>query len=283
MSGPKRVLAAFAMVVAAGTAATAGYSMTAGLSRSALGALGGAEIVAMAVLVLPWFTVYAWRAARRFAPGEAAATAWNALAAASVLLLLGQIAAYLPPALDLGGLEAPLVVAGQLLPAAFRVVLCWALWRVRRAYCETGIDFHLTPADYVASAAVTAAAAFLLTRTDVLFAYWTANADFAETARPAMLTAQVVNFLLYPAVFYSSLAMSRYAMQMGGGLVARAWCCVALYGLLQTLHAFAIAALLPRYGPLVAVTFDNFIVLGAFVALAFGPIYQVEATEVDRA
>jgi hypothetical protein len=57
---------------------------------------------------------------------------------------------------------------------------------------------------------------------------------------------------------------------------------VALYGLLQTLHAFTIAMLLPTYGPLAAIAFDNFIILCAFAALAFGPIYQVEAAEVSR-
>ena len=76
--------------------------------------------------------------------------AWRSLAVGSVLLALGQLAAYLPAVLDLGGGEAAVLVAGQALPAAFRVVLCWALWRVRRAYLETGLHFHLKPVDYAA-------------------------------------------------------------------------------------------------------------------------------------
>jgi hypothetical protein len=282
VSVPKRVLAALVVIVAAHMVGAAVYSVSAGLSREALSALSGAEILAMAALVLPWFTVYAARAARRFSPGEAAAGAWRVLAAASVLLLLGQIAAYVPSVFDLGRAEPVIVIFGQVMPAAFRVALCWALWRMRRAYRETGLHFHLKATDTIVALVVAAVAVVLISRREILFAYWTANAEMGETSGYVMTAAQVFNFLLYPAVFYTSLAMSRFAVQMGGGLVARAWGGVALYGLLQPLHAFAIALLWPVYGPIAAVAFDNFIVLCAFAALAFGPIYQVEATEVSR-
>jgi hypothetical protein len=282
VSGPKRALTALVAVIAAAMASVAGYSVTAGLPRETLSAINGAEILLMATLLLPWFTIYACRAASRFSSGEASSAAWSVLAVASLLLLFGQLAAYGPSAVDLGRSEEAIAVAGQLLPAAFRVALCWALWRVRRAYRGTGIDFRLKPIDYAAAAVVAALTIVLVTRREVLFAYWSANVDFSDTARTLMTAAQVLNFLLYPLVFYASLAMSRYAVQMGGGLVARAWGGVALYGLLQPLHAFAISLLWPVYGPLAAVTFDNFIVLCAFAALAYGPMYQVEAAEVSR-
>lgn len=280
MRGPKRALSAVVVTIAVAMIAAAVYSATANLSRDALSAIHGVEIVVMAVLVLPWFTVYANRAAACFGRLDAVGAAWSALAIGSVLLLLGQLAAYIPAALDLGRVEAYLAIAGQFMPAVFRLVLCWALWRVRRAYRETGIDFHLKPVDYIASVAVTAIALVLISRREILFAYWSANSDFDEAARVVMTAAQVFNFLLYAAVFASSMAMSRYAMQMGGGLVARAWGGVALYGLLQAVHAFVISVLWPLYGPIAAIAFDNFIVLAAFAALAYGPICQVEAADV---
>jgi hypothetical protein len=282
VTGAKRALGVLVATIAVAMVAAAGYAVSTGLSREALAMLHGIEIVCMAVLVLPWFTVYASRAAARFGRGDVAGKAWGALAAASVLLVLGQLAAYVPAALDLGGIEAAVVVAGQLLPAAFRVVLCWALWRVRRAYRDTGLHFHLKPVDYAASAVVAVVAVVLITRHEVLFQYWAEGSNFGDTARTIMTAALVFNFVLYVLVFASSLAMSRYAAQMGGGLVARAWRGVALYGLLQPLHVFVISSLSPVYGPIAAVAFDNFIVLAAFAALAFGPMYQVEATDVGR-
>jgi hypothetical protein len=281
--GPKRALGALVATIAAAMVVVAGYALSAGLSREALATLHGIEIVGMAVLVLPWFTAYASSAASRFGPGDVAGRAWGALSIASVPLILGQLAAYVPAMLDLGVVEAAVIVSGQLLPAAFRVVLCWALWRVRRAYRETGLHFHLRPVDYAASIAVGVVAVVLISRHEVLFQYWAEGSNFGDTARTIMTGSLVFNFVLYVAVFASSLAMSRYAAQMGGGLVARAWRGVALYGLLQPLHVFMISILLPKYGPIAAVAFDNFIILAAFAALAFGPIYQVEAADVSRA
>lgn len=282
MTGPKRALGALVATIAAAMVVAAGYAVSTGLSRKDLSTLHGIEITCMAVLVLPWFAVYASQAAARFGPGDVAGKAWGALAAASVLLTLGQLAAYVPAALDLGGVEGAFIIAGQLLPAAFRLVLCWALWRVRRAYRETGLHFHLTPVDYAASIAVAVVAMVLISRREVLFQYWSGDSNFGDTARTIMTAALIFNFVLYVAVFASSLAMSRYTAQMGGGLVARAWRGVALYGLLQPLHVFLISILLPAYGPIAAVAFDNFIVLAAFAALAFGPMYQVEAADVGR-
>ena len=282
MSGPKRALGVLVATIAVAMIVVAVYATSTGLTDQNLDALSGIEIVCMAILVLPWFTVYASRAAARFGPGDVAGNAWRALAALSVLLIIGQLAAYLPRALDLGRVEAVVVVAGQLLPVAFRLVLCWALWRVRRAYRETGLHFHLKPVDYAASALVAVVAVVLISRREVLFQYWGEGSDFSDTERMIMTGALVFNFVLYVAVFASSLAMSRYAAQMGGGLVALAWRGVALYGLLQPLHVFIISILLPKYGPIAAVAFDNFIVLAAFTALAFGPMYQVEAADVSR-
>jgi len=71
-------------------------------------------------------------------------------------------------------------------------------------------------------------------------------------------------------------------LQMGGGLVARAWGGVAAYGLLQVLHVVVIATLYDTAGPMISLALDNFIVLAAFGSLAMGPIFQVEAAEVRR-
>lgn len=282
MTEPRRLLGWLVASIAAAMAAAAAYSLAAPLPPEELNALAGFEVVAMAVLVLPWFAVFARRAAVCFTSEQAAARAWGVLAAASVLLLAGQIGAYLPAAVDLGGAETVLVILGQLLPAAFRVALCWALWRMRNAYRATGLDFHLTGLEYGLSAAVALVALFLVSRTDVLFDYWTTGSDLSQLAVSFATGLQVFNFLLYAAVFFVSISITRYAVQMGGGLVARAWGGVALYGLLQPLHAFIIALFWPVYGPILAVAFDNFIVLCAFAALAFGAIYQVEAADVSR-
>ena len=281
MSGPRRVLW-WVVGVTAVVMAIGGWYGLATLSRERLGALAGLQVVLAAGAVLPWFTVNAYRAAVRFSSEQALASAWGALAASSVLLLFGQFAAFAPSALDLRGFETALILCGQLLPAIFRIVLCWALWRVRRAYLGTGLDFHLTRLDYIVSIPVAIMVGALVWNGGALFDYWTANADFNPAARSLGIAIQVVNYLLYGAVFFVSLSITRFAMQMGGGLVARAWGGVALYGLLQSFHVFVIAVFWPTLGPAIAVTFDNFVVLAAFAALAFGPIYQLEAADVSR-
>ncbi len=282
MIRPKTVLAGVVSACGCAMVAVAVAAGVSGTSREGLSVTSGLEIVVVALVVLPWFTVYANRAAGRFSAHEEAGKSWRALSYASVLLIAGQIAAYAPAAFDLGSAEPPISILGQVLPAIFRIALCWALWRIRNAYRGTGIDFRLKPQDYAATAGVVALAAFLIFRRDVLFDYWSADSEFTALARGAMTASQVLNFVLYPAVFYASLAMSRYAVQMGGGLIARAWLGVALYGLLQPLHAFVISLTWPVFGPMASVAFDNFVVLGAYSALAFGPIFQLEATEVSR-
>ena len=108
MSGARRALSALVGAIAVAMVGAAWYGLTT-LDRGALGALSGLEVVLAASLVLPWFTVNAYRAAVRFSSEQAGASAWGALAAASVLLVLGQLAAFLPAALDLRGLETALV------------------------------------------------------------------------------------------------------------------------------------------------------------------------------
>lgn len=282
MTGPKRTLATLVAAIAAVMLAVAVYALVTSPSRAVLGAISGSEIVASAVLVLPWFAWYSRQAAVRFSGEEAASIAWNALSVGSLLLIAGQIAAFAPKAADLGPIESWLVVAGQAMPATFRIVLCWALWRMQRAYRATGLDFHLRPIDYILSISVAVVALVLVGRVDTLFAYWTANVDFSPAMQVIARSVQIFNYLLYAAVFFISLSMTRFAMQMGGGLVARAWGGVALYGILQPIHVFIIAIFWPIYGPIVAVGFDNFIVLAAFSALAFGPLYQLEAADVSR-
>lgn len=277
-----RVLAVVVALVATGMVISAVLAVTQGFSRAALAALSGIEVTVTALLVLPWFTVFARRAADRFSRGDAAERAWSVLSATSILLVVGQVCSYTPAAVELGSVEPYALLVGQVFPAIFRIALWWALWRMRRAYSATGIDFRLRPFDYTVSAGVVVLALVLVIRRDVLFAYWATDTVFSDTLRMAMTASQVVNFILYPAVFSVSLAMSRYAVQMGGGLVSRAWFGVALYGLLQPVHATIIALLWPVCGPLAAVALDNFVVLAAFTALAYGPMFQVEATEVSR-
>lgn len=283
MTSPRKTLGWVVAAVGAAMVVTAIYcAFHPGLTSTELGQISGAEVVLMAVTVLPWLTVFAHKAARRFAPGETGSGTWTMLAWTSHLLGAGQIIGYLPSVLELGPIEAIMVIAGQLMPATFRVFLCIALYRMCRAYRETGLDFRMRGLDYVLSVAVGVVAIVLIVYRDTLFLYWSVNADFGTTAHSAMLGAQTFNFLLYPAVFFLSLTMFRYSVQMGGGLVARAWGGVALYGLLQPLHAFFIALGYDTLGPNLSIYFDNFIVLCAFSALAFGPVFQVEASRLKH-
>lgn len=281
MTHPRKVLGWIVALVAIGMVATAIYcALHPGLSRETLGQIAGGEVVVMAVVVLPWLTVYSHKAAVRFSPGEAGAGSWKLLAYASHLLGAGQIVGYLPAVLTLGAIESVMVISGQLMPATFRICMCIALYRMCRAYRDTGLDFRMRGLDFLLSVTVGVVAIVLIVFRDTLFLYWSVNAPFGPFPRSAMIAAQTFNFLLYPAVFFLSLTMFRYATQMGGGLVARAWGGVALYGLLQPIHAFVIAIGYESYGPMLSIAFDNFIVLTAFSALSFGPIFQVEASDL---
>lgn len=282
MSAPRRFLTIWLAAIAVAMIIVAIVAVSGRLDRAHLTAVSGFEVVLMAVLVLPFAAVSAWKAAALFGPVDAGSAAWRMLAIGTIPLALGQVIGYLPSALVLGSIEPVAVVAGQLLPATFRILLIVALWRMLRAYKETGIGFHLKTIDKLLMAAVGVVTVVLFTRADVLFSYWTANSELSETARFVMTSAQMFNFLLYPIVLFLSLSMARFALQMGGGLVARAWGGVALYGLLQPMHVFVIAMCYGAVGPLLIVAFDNFIVLAAFGALAVGPMFQVEAAEVRR-
>ncbi len=282
MSAPRRFLTVWLAAIAVVMIVVAIVAVTGRLDRAHLAAISGFEVVLMAALVLPFAGVSGWKAAALFGPVDAGSAAWRMLALGSIPLAIGQVIGYLPSALVLGSIEPFAVVLGQLLPATFRVLLIVALWRMLRAYRETGIGFHLKTIDKFLMAAVGVVTVVLFTRADVLFTYWTANSELSETARFVMTSAQMFNFLLYPIVLFLSLSMARFALQMGGGLVARAWGAVALYGLLQPMHVFVIAMFYSAVGPLLTVAFDNFIVLAAFGALAVGPMFQVEAAEVRR-
>ena len=282
MSAPRRFLTIWLAAIAVAMIIVAVVAVSGRLDRAHLAAVSGFEVVLMAVLVLPFAGVWGWKAAALFGPVDAGSAAWRMLAIGTIPLALGQVIGYLPSALVLGSIEPVAVVLGQLLPATFRILLIVALWRMLRAYRETGIGFHLKTIDKLVMAVVGVVTIVLFTRADVLFTYWTANSELSESARFVMTSAQMFNFLLYPIVLFRSLSMARFALQMGGGLVARAWGAVALYGLLQPMHVFVIAMCYGAVGPLLTVTFDNFIVLAAFGALAVGPMFQVEAAEVRR-
>ncbi|MBK6315235.1 MAG: hypothetical protein IPF53_13245 [Blastocatellia bacterium] len=282
MSAPRRLLTLWIATLAVVMAIVAIVAISGRLDRAQLAAVSGLEVVLMAVLVLPFAGVSAWRAANLFGPTDAGSAAWRMLAIGAIPLALGQVIGYLPSVLTLGEIEPVAVVCGQLLPASFRVLLSWALWRMLRAYRDTGIGFHGKTIDLVLMAVVFVITIVLFTRVDVLFSYWTANSELSETERLVMTSAQMVNFLLYPILLFLSLSMARFALQMGGGLVARAWGGVALYGLLQLVHVFVLAMYYKDAGPILSVAFDNFIVLAAFGALAMGPMFQVEAAEVRR-
>lgn len=282
MSAPQRLLTLWIATLAVVMAIVAIVAISGRLDRAQLAAVSGLEVVLMAVLVLPFAGVSAWRAAKLFGPTDAGSAAWRMLAIGAIPLALGQVIGYLPSVLTLGDIEAVAVVCGQLLPASFRVLLSWALWRMLRAYRDTGIGFHRKTIDLVLMAAVFVITIVLFTKVDVLFSYWTANSELSETSRLVMTSAQMVNFLLYPILLFLSLSMARFALQMGGGLVARAWGGVALYGLLQPMHVFVLAMYYEDAGPILSIAFDNFIVLAAFGALAMGPMFQVEAAEVRR-
>ena len=282
MSAPRRFLTIWLAAIAVAMIIVAVVAVSGRLDRAHLAAVSGFEVVLMAVLVLPFAGVWGWKAAALFGPVDAGSAAWRMLAIGTIPLALGQVIGYLPSALVLGSIEPVAVVLGQLLPATFRILLIVALWRMLRAYRETGIGFHLKTIDKLVMAVVGVVTIVLFTRADVLFTYWTANSELSESARLVMTSAQMFNFLLYPIVLFLSLSMARFALQMGGGLVARAWGAVALYGLLQPMHVFVIAMCYGAVGPLLTVAFDNFIVLAAFGALAVGPMFQVEAAEVRR-
>lgn len=282
MSPPRRILMAVLVAIAAAMIATAAVVSAGSYDRAVLEAIGGYEIAIMAVLVLPFASVSSHRAALLFGPGDAGWLAWRMLSIGSVLLTIGQITAYLPLAVPMGPATPILLLLGQLLPATCRIMIIWSLWRMLGAYRETGIDFHLKLADKLLMAAVIAGTVVLIVRAEVVYDYWTPGTAVGLTGGLAARGAQLFNFLLYPFVLFLSLAMARFALQMGGGLVARAWGGVATYGLLQVLHVVVIATLYDTAGPMISLALDNFIVLAAFGSLAMGPIFQVEAAEVRR-
>jgi hypothetical protein len=247
-----------------------------------MSALVGAEITVSAVLLIPWVLVFARRGVASYARDDAGHAALKSLVIGAPLLLAGQVLSFVPSFVELGPALPWALFFGQLTPAMFRVLLIWALWRVRRAYLSTGLGFHLTALDRVAAIAVVGAALFIITRHDVLWAYWAAHGTISPTAAALVTGVQVTNYVLYPALFFASLTMYRYSAQMSGGRLATAWGGIAAYGLLQPLHAFTLALAYPRLGPVFALTVDDFIVLAAFASLALGSVVHAEIAELEQ-
>jgi hypothetical protein len=260
-------------------AGVAVYAIVASPGAEELNLISSVEIMAAAALVLPWFVVYSHKVAARFTAEDAAAAAWRSIGVASLFLLGGNLCAYLPGALGISETGLGLSVTGQVLPATFRLVMVWSMIRVQVAFAGAGVTIHQGIVDYLLGVLAIAASAFLVSRQHVLVAYWTSDIVLVEESA-ALGFATVFNFILYPIVFFLSLRMYRCARGMGGGLVARAWAGVALYGLLQLVHTFLVALLRPYFGAAFTVVVDNFVVLAAFTCLAAGPIYQLRAMTV---
>ncbi len=112
---------------------------------SLLNMLTDSEIMAMTLLVLPWCPIFRLRAASTFTAEDAGAAAWSVVSAGYILLLIGNICAYLSSAVALRSFSTPIMACGRGFPTGFRIALCWALRRMRRTYRQTGLDFHLLP------------------------------------------------------------------------------------------------------------------------------------------
>jgi hypothetical protein len=246
-----------------------------------MSALSGIELAVSSILLLPWCFVFGRHGLVSYAPTDPGYGAWRALSIGVIPLLVGQVAAFAPTFIDLGLVRPWSIAVGQLSSSVFRVMLCWALWRVRCAYLGTGLGFHLTVLDRILAIIVSGASLIMIGRHDVLGAYWNASNASVTSAVAYFLTAtQVLNYLLYPAVFFTSLTMYRYAAQMKGGHIAAAWRAIAAYGLLQPLHVFLTAIFYQYFGLRFALAVDNFVVLGAYASLALGAVLHAEIAAI---
>lgn len=167
----------------------------------------------------------AFMTAARFDRSEAGWLVWSLIGCAGMADFLMFTIFLVPVLLGVRDAMSALVVVVAALIMLSRIAVAVALWTTVRVYKRTGLGFHVLSRDYGVMACLIAASGICVALSGSI-----ARSQVSDEALASAI--QLVGLPLLAALAVSSVLgviVWRYAKQMGGGLVARAWQSILLY------------------------------------------------------
>ena len=232
--------------------------------------LAGSSVAAAAAIL-------AYLSARRFDREDTARRVWLLLALMALSDCVALIAFGLPVVFGSFSAAALLVILATVISSLSRVFVAIALWMMVRVYRQTGMRLHLRKRDY--------AAMFIIVAMGVAIVALSYNTSLAfsgpELARWVQFTGLPFWLSLTPCAVFGVM-LWRYATQMGGGLVAKAWRNALLYAVLWLVRFTYLGIVVyelnkPTVTGLILSSVSNWMLGVSEYLLFLGASYQYEA------
>jgi hypothetical protein len=223
----------------------------------------------------------AFMSARRFEPGQAARTAWMLMALMPLADVITLIAQSLP---RLTGSDRGLYLllgGSTALTSLTRILAAVAFFMMLRVYRQSGLKLTLRAVDYAMMVMIVVAGIIAVVLSPKVAALMS-RAD-ADLQRVILLVGVPLNLALIPCAIFGAMIW-RWADEMGGGLVAKAWRNVLLYSVIwiaRLAYAGALVYLISdinvmrRY--VVLFLLINWFLLASEYLIFLGASYQYEA------
>ncbi len=266
-------LAVAAILVASQIAALAmGSSQQTAASLVMLASIGGVCIAA---------ALLCWRSARSFDKGQDARRVWMLIMLMPIADLIVQIGYSLPGLLGNRESEQLTLPIANASSSLSRILAAAAFFMMFRVYKKTGLRLNLRPVDYVAMVSVILIGIASIVLSDRVTGMIAGNDD--SLRRMLLLTGVPLVVALIPCAVFGVMIW-RYAAEMGGGLVAKAWRSILLYTVLWTVRivyagvlTFFITDSNSIRRLIVPLMLINWILLTAQYLIFLGASYQYEA------
>ncbi|MGH9823954.1 MAG: hypothetical protein ACREDR_11965 [Blastocatellia bacterium] len=226
----------------------------------------------------------AYKAALHFGTGQTARRAWLFIALMPLSDALTYLAYTMPAYTSSHVRSVPFVGVATAALSVTRILAAVAFFSMVRVYRKSGLKLNIRPQDYLAMAGVT-----VLEVLTLVYAGSGARASGGPAlVKLVLITSIPLVFALVPCSILGVIIW-RYAAQMGGGLVAKAWRSTLLYGVAWLAYtAFhAIVAYYLRFSPnkivvpaivaFLLFTGADWFLKGAEYLIFLGASYQYEA------
>ena len=220
--------------------------------------------------------VFGWLTARHFVRGEAGRRVWVLITFAALSDFCMFEGLLVPRLLGLPQAIGPVTLTITGLMVLSRIAMALALWIMVKVYRGTGLGFHLHRSDYFLMA--------LLLVFGVVSVALSNSVARSQVVNPEMAReVQFVGLPLLPALVVCSIfgvMLWRYAKQMEGGFVAKAWRYILLYTAVWLGRLTILGVYTYRFGsdptqrPLLITIANVAALLGAECLLLLGTSYQ---------
>jgi hypothetical protein len=223
--------------------------------------------------------IMAFITARTFGTGQKAGAIWLVMALTGASGFVVHTGNYMPVAVGVYPGARPLYVIGFITISISIVLLAWAMWMMVRIYRASGMKLRLNWGDYTLM--VICGILGVLAVVMVPATMRAQNYLGAQDLVRMVVLISVPRPIAFIVCSVFGVMLWRYATQMGGGLVAKAWIGVLLYTVLSPVRA-VLMGLLVSMTPSATITlltgevsYWGFM-LGGFL-LYLGASYQYQA------